>query len=482
MRKLSHKRALNQQSLDIFFKPKKEKELEIPKGVEKSAPKPVIQNCYVDHSQITEENTKYDPIITFSDFEFGFSTDEDESPDFTGNNISNNYGSDNNNNNKTEPDDDSDFEKESSSSSDSYYNHSQVSSPTIITRHQELEKKKAKIKIFTPTWFLTSSLEEPKEEYSHIKFDLNSMCNIHYQLEVIEKRIQNGDDEEHEHPAMCVQVLDEEGLSEVTNEEKKLRSSYEEIIYDKIKPSFWEPRCYDDEYYQLSRNDNRNLQTAICLADDADSEEIVNWEPEDEMIPPRISSIQKSNFQKKEEVIDENERPTINDSLKFVFVNSTQEKAPPLSFVYKQNSKKTLKQIEPKKNAKKEKELITSSPKSEKSTPKKENEKRTLFSYITKKIDEKPKNQDSPQKNATVSLFESSDSEDSSETDSETDTSQDSDLTNVNENTNDNILNNPNETSVKRKAPTAINQRLLRLSSLLFDTDSTDSETDFENF
>ena len=491
MRKLSHKRALNQQSLDIFFKPKKEKDLDIKIPNEKK-PSPIksnIQNCFLDHAHDLDENTKYDQIV--SDFELDFSTDENENQD---ENRDSSFGRNSNNQKNPTPDDDPEYEKDEEYD-DSYYNDSQVSSPTIVTRHQELEKKNEKINIFTPTWSFANSVGAREEKnYPHIKFDLNSMCNIHYQLEVIEKRIQNGDDEEHEHPAMCVQVLNEEGLSEVTNEEKKLRGDYDEIKYDQIKPSFWEPRCYDDEYCELTKNDNRNLQSAICLANDAEYYEIVTWEPEDDLIQSRnpISHKTTSTVHKSEDTIVKDTSKSY--SPKFVFVNSPEKKVPKISFVYKgqsKNSKKTLKHTDFKQNTRKEgkeneKELITHKPKIEKKVPNKVNENQTLFDIMKKNSNQKPSSDKiSSQKNTKTKMFNLFNSDyssetDSSATDSESDISSAHDSSDEEENANEN--SNIIETSIVKKQPTISKQKMLRLSSLLFDTDLSDSETDLENF
>lgn len=505
MRKLIHKRPHGQQSIDLFFKPNNVKF--IPQEAEKtneSKPEvPIIQNSV--------EKTKYTPIISYSDFEFDFSSDDEDKQQFDSKN--NNARANKSNKKFIEDqviDNDSDFKKDDEDEDETYSSdESLVSSPIIVTRHKELEKKKEKVNIFTPSWKYTSPTDKSENSiYSNFRYDLNSMCNIHYQLEVIEKRIQNGDDEEHDHPAMCVQVLDEEGISKVTSEERKLRDDYEEIKYDKIKPSFWEPRCYDDEYCQLTKNDNKLLLNLINLANDTDSNEIVTWKPEDELIPPENDYSFKKSDKKRNEKIENRENCNEDDSLlpsrKFVFVNSAQCQVPSISFTYDGSSfnkavnavKKESREKFTKKKDENHSAMLTKA-KNEKHqkeiTSNRNGQKKTISSFVKKmncqsKEDYNPFDSETTSvsdfdSETTTSTFSTSDSSCKSMPDTEDDTSS---ATNSND---ENVIfnNNENEQIIKKSdlndnKPKVSKQRVLKLWSLLFDTDSDESETDFENF
>lgn len=275
-------RIHGQQSLDFFFSRKTENAFKNNNNnkhsvldAEGKIPKPTDNQPPI----LPEINGS---VISLSDFEFEPSSSiDDDSP--VPNESEQNDGEFNDESNSD------DFDSGDSDASSPKIDRTK-SRPTIMTRHHLTEEPKIIDDIFTPAWAMEKPVEENKVDGT-INYDFNTICNVHFQLEVLEKRIQNGDDEVHEHPAMCVQVLDEEGLNDITEDEMQYRQTYKVRKVRKIKPSFWEPRCYDDEYATLTRNDDRRLREAIretdynnnCLSKKLP--EVIEWEPEDDLIP-----------------------------------------------------------------------------------------------------------------------------------------------------------------------------------------------------
>ena len=169
---------------------------------------------------------------------------------------------------------------------------SQPSSPKVEKIINENESQ-----IMIPVWKSENQIEKKENDdekdddhLSLIFYDFSTLCNIHYQLEIIERRINFGDDDVHQHPAMSVQILQDEGLYDITEEERSLRKQYKFKPFNKIKPDFWEPRCYDDEYARLTPKDNQHLQEAIFHSSDYSdhrrrhSRRVINWHPKDDLI------------------------------------------------------------------------------------------------------------------------------------------------------------------------------------------------------
>jgi hypothetical protein len=81
------------------------------------------------------------------------------------------------------------------------------------------------------------------------------MRRIHHQFEVLERRINNGDDKTHLHPAMAVRVLLTQAPPSLTNTEKCLAERYDVQPEVFTVPNFWPPRVYDDKVMSLDEND-----------------------------------------------------------------------------------------------------------------------------------------------------------------------------------------------------------------------------------
>ncbi|OHT05500.1 hypothetical protein TRFO_26773 [Tritrichomonas foetus] len=311
MRKRIRKLPPNQQRLDFFFNTAAKHEVveEKPSSKENTIQIPKIEltneneqsnlantSFYsesihpnslsnIESFENRSDHNSFSPVITLSDFELDFSSQNDF--------VSSTQSS-------TESD---------TSDSDVLYNISQVSSPKVESSRKEsrrsenhqkpsnqLEESQSyesfinnyqnnkfdhsnnieshyetdrKFSVVTPDIESCNYQSVADEEYDgqaepkHFLYHFNTICNIHYQLEILERRIQFGEDEEHEHPAMAVEILDKFGISEVTDEERMLRKHYLVKSFEKVKPDFWEPRVYDDEYCRLTQRDNRLLMDAI---------------------------------------------------------------------------------------------------------------------------------------------------------------------------------------------------------------------------
>lgn len=90
--------------------------------------------------------------------------------------------------------------------------------------------------------------------------------NLHWELEVIEHRIQFGKDLEHPHPCMAPNVLQNEGLHDVRPREKTRLKHYDQVDYIECIPDFWEPRVWDDNYPKLDHTQSEFLLESMIQA------------------------------------------------------------------------------------------------------------------------------------------------------------------------------------------------------------------------
>ncbi|KAH0786180.1 hypothetical protein GPJ56_009857 [Histomonas meleagridis] len=145
--------------------------------------------------------------------------------------------------------------------------------------------------VLTPNWDKPETNEEETHNPTISECIYDHITDIHYQLEIIEHRIQMGKDEKHDHPAMSLQVLETEGLPNVTKKEKERKSRYMLIEEEHYLPRFWEPRSYDSQYKPLSKEDNESLEEMIrlSLVDDGKTSTIKTrqrtWNPHEVKAP-----------------------------------------------------------------------------------------------------------------------------------------------------------------------------------------------------
>lgn len=93
---------------------------------------------------------------------------------------------------------------------------------------------------------------------------LDDFEDIHYKLEVIEHRIQVGDDQQHDHPAMSIGIYKNNFvLKNLTYREKKLKTHYAKESIEEQRPGFWEPRPWDKN--MMSVDDSKALKEKIAV-------------------------------------------------------------------------------------------------------------------------------------------------------------------------------------------------------------------------
>jgi hypothetical protein len=82
------------------------------------------------------------------------------------------------------------------------------------------------------------------------------MVNVHSQLEVLERRVQDGDDEIHVHPIAIIEILDTEGVQNITQDERDMQNRYLTAPEKDIVPTFWEPRQWDSAATRLTESES----------------------------------------------------------------------------------------------------------------------------------------------------------------------------------------------------------------------------------
>lgn len=118
--------------------------------------------------------------------------------------------------------------------------------------------------ILTPEWKVTQTIS--KNDEKEIVINNEEEKNIHWELEIIEHRIQFGKDLDHPHPAMAPNVLKNEGLHDVRPREKTRLKHYEQINCVEYIPEFWAPRVWDDNYPKLNHVQSEFLLQEIIEA------------------------------------------------------------------------------------------------------------------------------------------------------------------------------------------------------------------------
>lgn len=102
---------------------------------------------------------------------------------------------------------------------------------------------------------------EPEADTSSMNY--NELINLHYKLEILEHRIQVGICKEYQHPALALQVLNKEGLTNENKKEKQHLQRYTTVQDQLFVPTFWEPRVWDDEAIMLNEEESFSLQETI---------------------------------------------------------------------------------------------------------------------------------------------------------------------------------------------------------------------------
>lgn len=121
-------------------------------------------------------------------------------------------------------------------------------------------------RVATPEWVEEVPRRTPSPCVK-VTDDISELADIHFELEVIERRIELQIDKKHGHPALSILVRKEEGLNEITRKERKLRSNYNFIEPIRVIPKFWKPRSYDHYSDKLTAEQTEQLEEKIRQAE-----------------------------------------------------------------------------------------------------------------------------------------------------------------------------------------------------------------------
>ena len=119
-------------------------------------------------------------------------------------------------------------------------------------------KPRTNINIVTPNWDCHNNSTIKIEQSDLVE---QKQMNMHYCLEVLEHRIQQGDDKTHDHPGQSVNVYLSSGVGALTPEEQYLRNSYAFKKPDNIVPSFWPSRVWDYQNQTLTAQESNRLMS-----------------------------------------------------------------------------------------------------------------------------------------------------------------------------------------------------------------------------
>ena len=115
------------------------------------------------------------------------------------------------------------------------------------------------------------------------ELNLEERNDLHFQLEILEHRIQFGKDPSHMHPAMSIDVLAKEGLKNIKPRELTRKKYYKQVDYVQYLPEFWDSRPWDDEYVKMTYIQSEKLRQDIIempLAKSKNSEYVEDFSSE----------------------------------------------------------------------------------------------------------------------------------------------------------------------------------------------------------
>ena len=115
----------------------------------------------------------------------------------------------------------------------------------------------SRMDVVMPNWHFEGQIplnHEPNTFTSNL-----GQIELHYNLEVLEHRIQQGDDQFHDHPGQCVNVFLETGVGALTPEEIYFKKGYVLKKPEIIVPSFWPPRVWDNQCITLNPEESEKL-------------------------------------------------------------------------------------------------------------------------------------------------------------------------------------------------------------------------------
>lgn len=124
----------------------------------------------------------------------------------------------------------------------------------------EKHRKKNKI-IFTPHWFTNAEFKQKNKKSWDEKY--KEMTDVHYRMEVLEKKISDDEIPDVIHPGMLPSLEVKKEPLDITLKEKRLLKKYTLVQEKQIKPLFWPDRVYDDEMQILNESETNQLVQQI---------------------------------------------------------------------------------------------------------------------------------------------------------------------------------------------------------------------------
>lgn len=120
----------------------------------------------------------------------------------------------------------------------------------------------------TPVWVKDTDVTSHYTKSESVQcMSHDEMSALHWQCEVLERRINRGRDKEHNHPAMVVEILKTTGVRNITEHEYNRRKRYDNQICREALPDFWQataPRPWDGTFFKtLTKKESENLQEDI---------------------------------------------------------------------------------------------------------------------------------------------------------------------------------------------------------------------------
>jgi hypothetical protein len=97
--------------------------------------------------------------------------------------------------------------------------------------------------------------------------DFEAISELHFKLEVAERRIQDGLDPVHDHPAMAIHALEDFQFADISAAEKKLKARYVRKQPHEVCPTFWKPRIWDSPDKILTETESLRYRERICKFD-----------------------------------------------------------------------------------------------------------------------------------------------------------------------------------------------------------------------
>ena len=258
---------------------------------------------------------KIGPVITAEDFEFESSTESE---------------------NETS----SEFADESTPSSPK----AELREEVIHTRHADLALAFRPVR--TPDWHASDD-DEAQDRVTDFSCE-----DIHFRLEVLEHRIQMGEDEVHEHPGMAVAVLRSEGVGEVSRKEQRMRENYGTLEERAIVPTFWAPRVYDREEDKLSQEESDELMAALgmCGVESFTSPMVTrrrSWHPHEPSRSPSVEVKPERVAEQKPKTVRKRERrPQADDSSDEFVVSDDEDEVKPRTVMETRSHRRVVEEEE----------------------------------------------------------------------------------------------------------------------------------------